>query len=355
MKYKVIINKMTYTSSLKSYLNFVLAISCIFLLNACHLKDRKKNKNKKTTENQYVSKINLSNIKVGYCSPSLNAPYYMVLSGEIKKNVESYGMKFLSADGQDDIAKQITAVEDLVASGVNVLIINPIDPLATVAAVNTAVKAGIPVFTIDSGIDPTAEITSGVQADNSGNGFLIGEWLAGKVGNQKVNAAIISGKQGNPVGQMKRMGFVQGFTETQLRTMGYSNLKIVSQGWGNWTNNGGLKAMEDILVAHPEVNVLFAENDAMAMGALKAIKEAGKSGKIIIAGVDGQKEANQLIQSGEMGASALNSPSVMSKILLETIVRHLNGEKNITKNKLTPAVLITKENVAQYYDPKALF
>lgn len=339
----------------KSHLYFVLAISCIFLLNACHLKDRKKSKVTKTIENQYVSKISLSNMKVGYCSPSLNAPYYMVLSNEIKKNVEAYGMKFISADGQDDISKQITAIEDLVASGANVLIINPIDPLATVAAVNTAAKAGIPVFTIDSGIDPSAKIISGIQADNSGNGFLIGEWMASKMGKLPVNAAIISGKQGNPVGQMKRMGFVQGFIEAQLRTLGYSNLKIISQGWGNWTNNGGLKAMEDILVAHPEVNLLFAENDAMAMGALKAIKEAGKAGKILIAGVDGQKEANQLIQSGEMGASALNSPGVMSKIMLETIVRYLNGEKNVNKNTLTPAVLITKENVAQYYDPKALF
>jgi ribose transport system substrate-binding protein len=113
--------------------------------------------------------------------------------------------------------------------------------------------------------------------------------------------------------------------------------------------------MEDILVAHPEVNLLFAENDAMAMGVLKAIKEAGMAGKVLVAGVDGQKEAIQLIQSGDLGATALNSPGVMAGIMIETIVRYLNGEKNIDKNILTPAVLITKENVEQYYDPRALF
>jgi ribose transport system substrate-binding protein len=285
----------------------------------------------------------------------LNAPYYVVLTEEIRKNVESYGMKFLSADGQDDIASQITAVEDLVASGVNVLIVNPLDPLAIVTTVNSAAKTGIPVFTIDSGIDPSAEIISGVKADNIGNGYLIGEWMALKTGKSDVNAAIISGRQGNPVGKMKRLGFVQGFVETQLRTIGNSNLKIVSHGWGNWTNNGGLKAMEDILVAHPEVNLLFAENDAMAMGALKAIKEAGLAGKVLVAGVDGQKEAYQLIQSGDLGATGLNSPGVMAEIMIETIVKYLNGEKNIDKNILTPAVLITKENVDQYYDPRAFF
>jgi ribose transport system substrate-binding protein len=347
--------KIIYMGALRQGLCVILAITLIFALNSCRLKDRTKIKTLKSTEHRYISKIDLSGIKVGYCTPSLNAPYYMVLTEEIKKNVESYGMKFLSSDGQDDIARQITAVEDLVASGVNILIVNPLDPLAIVTSVNSAVKSGIPVFTIDSGIDPSAEITSGVKADNTGNGYLIGEWMAVKIGKADVSAAIISGRQGNPVGKMKRLGFVQGFVETQLRTIGSSNLKIVSQGWGNWTNNGGLKAMEDILVAHPEVNLLFAENDAMAMGALKAIKEAGMAGKVLVAGVDGQKEADQLIISGDLGATALNSPGVMAGIMIETIVRYLNGEKNIDKNILTPAVLITKENVGQFYDPGALF
>jgi ribose transport system substrate-binding protein len=341
--------------ALKIGLYGILVIVIIFAFNSCRLKDRTKNDSAKSKEQRYISKIDLSGIKVGYCTPSLNAPYYVVLSEEIKKNVESYGMKFLSADGQDDIAMQITAVEDLVASGVNILIVNPLDPLAIVTTVNSAAKSGIPVFTIDSGIDPSAEITSGIKADNTGNGFLIGEWMALQKGKSDVNAAIISGRQGNPVGRLKRLGFIEGFVETQLRTIGNSNLKIVSHGWGNWTNNGGLKAMEDILVAHPEVNLLFAENDAMAMGALKAIKEAGMAGKVLVAGVDGQKEADQLIQTGELGATALNSPGIMAGIMIETIVRYLNGEKNIDKTIFTPAVLITKDNVEQYYDPKALF
>ncbi len=71
---------------------------------------------------------------------------------------------------------------------------------------------------------------------------------------------------------------------------------IVTQGWGGWTNNGGLKAMEDILVAHKNINVLFAENDAMAIGALKTIKEMGMQGKIALVGLDGQKEAYELIK-----------------------------------------------------------
>jgi ribose transport system substrate-binding protein len=129
----------------------------------------------------------------------------------------------------------------------------------------------------------------------------------------------------------------------------------VSQGWGNWTNNGGLKAMEDILVANPDINLLVAENDAMGMGALKAVNESGKADKIIVAGFDGQKEAYELIKERKFGATALNSPEELARLVVEAVVKYLNGERQIDKIIYTTPVLITKDNVDKYYDPKALF
>jgi ribose transport system substrate-binding protein len=264
-------------------------------------------------------------------------------------------MKFASADGQDDIVKQITSMEDLIAAGVNVLILNPLDHKALVPAVNAALKSGVPVFIVDSAIDPAANYITSVQANNEGNGELIGEWIIKKLGKAKIKAALISGSQGNPVGREKRLGFVRGFAETQLMTQGSADLEIVSQGWGNWTNNGGLKAMEDILVADPDINLLVAENDAMGMGALKAINESGKAAEITVVGFDGQKEAYELIKEGKFGATALNSPGELAKLVVEAVVKYLNGERQIDKIIYTTPVLITKDNVDKYYDPKALF
>ncbi|MBP1665498.1 MAG: transporter substrate-binding protein, partial [Bacteroidetes bacterium] len=244
---------------------------------------------------------------------------------------------------------------DLIAAGVNILILNPLDHKAMVPAVNAAVKSGVPVFIVDSAIDPEADYITSVQANNEGNGELIGEWIVKKMGRTKIRAALISGSQGNPVGREKRLGFIRGFSESQLMTQGSVDLTIVSQGWGNWTNNGGLKAMEDILVAFPDINLLVAENDAMAMGAMKAIDEAGKSANIIIAGFDGQKEAYELIKQGRFGATALNSPDELARLVVDAVVRYLNGEKQVDKIIYTPAVLITKDNVDKYYDPDAIF
>jgi ribose transport system substrate-binding protein len=301
------------------------------------------------------SRRDLSGIKIGYSTPSLNAPFYVVLTQYIKKYTEAAGMKFVSADGQDDIVKQVNSIEDLTGTGVNVLIVNPLDHKAMVPAVNAAVKSGKPVFIVDSYIDPEANYTTMVLANNQGNGELEGEWAVKTMGKTKVKAALISGSQGNPVGREKRLGFVRGFTEAELMTQGSSDLTIAAQGWGNWTNNGGLKAMEDILVSHPDINLLIAENDAMAMGALKAINEAGKEGNILIAAFDGQKEAYELIKQGKYGATALNSPEELARLVVEAVVKYLNGQKRLDKVIYTTPVLITKENVDTYYDPKALF
>ncbi len=346
---------------MKSFLStkpVIIFLSIIHIsISSCNTGGGKVTTTEKVKNDTSITKSirDLSDIKVGYSSPSLNAPFYVVLTKSIKKYTESSGMKYFSADGQDDIIKQITSIEDLIAAGVNILILNPLDHKAMVPAVNAAVKSGVPVFIVDSAIDPEADYVTSVQANNEGNGELIGEWIVKKMGRTKIKVALISGSQGNPVGREKRLGFIRGFSETQLMTQGNVDLTIVSQGWGNWTNNGGLKAMEDILVAYPDINLLVAENDAMAMGAMKAIDEAGKSADITIAGFDGQKEAYELIKQGKFGATALNSPDELARLVVDAVIRYLNGEKQIDKIIYTPAVLITKDNVDRYFDPDAIF
>jgi ribose transport system substrate-binding protein len=338
--------------------SFVLLCIAVFFLGltACTSKPAAVNPGNLSGDTTGVkNKIDLSGIKIGYSTPSLNAPFYVVLTQYIQKFTRGAGMQFVSADGQDDIIKQITSVEDLIAAGVNVLILNPLDHKALVPVVNTIAEKGVPVFIVDSFIDPSAKYITSVQANNEGNGELVGEWIVKQMGKTKIKAALISGSQGNPIGREKRLGFVRGFTETQLMMQGNAELTIVSQGWGNWTNNGGLKAMEDILVANPDINLLVAENDAMGMGALKAINESGKATDIMIVGFDGQKEAYELIKEGKFDATALNSPEELARLVVEAVVKYLNGERQIDKVVYTPAALITKDNVEKYYDPKAIF
>ena len=343
-------------NQMKNILRAALYIVLFTILaTACQVGQESKNDAFKIQLNDTLtSEIDLAGITIGYSTPSLNAPFYVVLSQYIKKYVEAYGMNFVMADGQDDIIKQITSMEDLISSGVDIMILNPLDHKALVPAVNAASGSGIPVFIVDSQIDEAADFITSVQASNEGNGWLIGEWAVNRMGASEIKVALISGSQGNPVGQAKRLGFFEGFTETQLMTRGYSRLNILAQGWGNWTLLGGIEAMEDILTAHPDVNLLVAENDAMAMGALKAIEESGKADQILVVGYDGQKEAYELIMEGRYGATALNSPGELARLVVESVIRYLNGQR-LDKVIHTPAVVITRDNVETYYDPDALF
>ena len=114
--------------------------------------------------------------------------------------------------------------------------------------------------------------------------------------------------------------------------------------------------MEDILVAHPDINVLLGENDSMTLGAIEAIKEAGKQDDILVlAAADGQKEALELIRKGEYGATGMNNPALVAEISIEIGLEVLAGKTEFPRVYYTPAVCITKENVEQYYNPDADF
>jgi len=313
-----------------------------------------------TSQNQESVPKNLNedlkNITIGMSVKTLNAPYFVAQLNAVKAKVEEMGMKFVYNDAQDDIVRQISFVEDLLVQGIDLLILNPLDPKALIPATKSATKAGVPVMIIDSSIDPSADFITTVQSNNQRNGELVGEWLVKKIDGRKIRMVLMSGAQGNPVGRERRQGLIRGITEQQLRSYGQVDLEILAQGWGNWTYIGGLTAMEDILVAHPGINLLVSEQDAMALGALQAIEEAGRKDDIfVVAAADGQKEAFELIMKGEYGATGLNNPVLISETVVEIAARYLLGERDFPKLIYTPAACIYKENVDQYYDPDAIF
>lgn len=347
-------------SVLKQCFQSLIALVFIFNMSSCVEQTGSTSATVNSAEDTSAaveSKIDLKGKKIGYCTPSLNAPYYQALLQSIKANTEKNGMVFLSADGQDDINKQVAAVEDLITKGVDALLLNPKDPDALVGVTKAAKAAGIPVFIIDSSIDPSADYVTTIQSNNLANGELAGEWLVKKMGNTKMNIALLSGNAGNPVGRTRKQGLLQGITEEQLRTQGKIDLNVKTQAYTEWSYAGGLKAMEDILVAHPDINVVITESDVCVLGAIKAIAQAGKTDDIlIVAGADGQKEAIKYIMDTDFyGCTAMNSPVQIGKNAVEYAIQYMNGKRDFPKTSFTAPLLITKENAAKYYNPKALF
>lgn len=294
---------------------------------------------------------------IGISMKTLDAPYFAAQDVAARKRAEEIGCTPISADAGNDLNKQVADVEDLVAQGVDALIINVRDSQGLVRAVNAAADAGVPVIAIDSSIDASANIVTLVQSSNTRNGMLVGQWLADETDGQDLKIALLSGDQGNEVGQERRLGVLAGLVEGQLKNGGKASYEIVGQGWGGWGNEGGLTAMEDILTAHPDVNVVLGENDSMLLGARNALRAQGLEDKVLlVAAADGQKEALELIKTGEYGATGLNNPAQVAATAVDIAKGVIDGTMtDIPKITYTEPAVITQENVDQYYNPEAVF
>lgn len=295
---------------------------------------------------------------VGISMKTLNAPYFAAQEAAAKDQAAKAGCQVATADAQNDMGKQIGDVEDMVSKGVNLLIINAADPQGLVPAINAAAAAGVKVVAIDSTVDPKAKYITLIQSSNDLNGYQVGQWLAQSTAGKDLKIALLSGEKGNVVGQERRLGVFRGLVEGQLVGGGKVSFAVVGQGWGGWTHEGGLKAMEDLLVAHPDINVVLGENDSMVLGARKALEAAGKLNDVLlVAAADGQKEALQLIQEGQYGATGLNDPALIARTAVDVGMKALDGSlpADFPKTDLTTPDAITKDNVAKYYRPDAVF
>ena len=260
---------------------------------------------------------------IGISMKTLNAPYFAAQEAAAKDQAAKAGCQVATADAQNDMGKQIGDVEDMVSKGVNLLIINAADPQGLVPAINAAAAAGVKVVAIDSTVDPKAKYITLIQSSNDQNGFQVGQWLAQSTAGKDLKIALLSGEKGNVVGQERRLGVFRGLVEGQLVNGGKVGFAVVGQGWGGWTHEGGLKAMEDLLVA----------------------------------AADGQKEALQLIQEGQYGATGLNDPALIARTAVDVGMKALDGSlpADFPKTDLTTPDAITKDNVAKYYRPDAVF
>ncbi|PST17351.1 ABC transporter substrate-binding protein [Mesorhizobium plurifarium] len=305
-----------------------------------------------------ISAAEAAECRIGISMKTLDAPYFAAQEVSAKKHAEELGCEVISADAQNDLNKQIADIEDMVAQGIGALIVNPRDSKGMVPAVNAATAAGVKVFVIDSTLDPTANFVTLVQSSNSRNGMLVGQWLADQTKGKDLKIALLSGDKGNEVGQERRLGVLAGLLEGQLRNEGRARFEVVGQGWGLWGHEGGLKAMEDLLVANPDINVVLGENDSMVLGARKALEQAGRvEDVLLLAAADGQKEALQMIREGTYGATGLNDPALVASTAVDLAKKALDGElpADLSKVTYTTPTAITKQNVDQYYKADAVF
>ncbi|WGE33623.1 ribose ABC transporter substrate-binding protein RbsB [Actinobacillus genomosp. 1] len=246
---------------------------------------------------------------------TLDNPFFVTLKEGAEKKAKDLGYKLVVLDSQNDPAKELANVEDLTVRGAKVLLINPTDSEAVGNAVAIANKKNIPVITLDRGANK-GEVVSHIASDNVAGGKMAGDFIAEKVGK---NAKVIQleGIAGTSAARERGEGFKQAVAANQF--------EVLASQPADFDRTKGLNVTENLLASHGTAKAVFAQNDEMALGALRAIKAAGKD--IIVVGFDGTDDAVKAVKGGKLAATIAQQPDKIGELGVETADKLLKGEK----------------------------
>ena len=265
---------------------------------------------------------------VGISMVSIVIPFYVTIRDTVQSICDEKGWECVVLDAQGDSNKQISDMEDLVTQGCDVILCNSYDTSILTTTINRLRdEENIPVIAIDNALDSDAKVLTCVQADNYGNGFVCGKWVAQQMKGKPIKAALISGQMGTINSLNRRDGMIAGIIEEQLASEGEVNLEIIAQGYcDNWAEDNAVTAMEDIVALNEEFNVLLSEADVMTMAAMQVLEEHNMlQDKLIAACADGQKEAFELIKEGKYGCTGTNSPTKIGEYACDVADKWFSG------------------------------
>ena len=247
---------------------------------------------------------------------TLNNPFFVSLKDGAQKEADKLGYNLVVLDSQNNPAKELANVQDLTVRGTKLMLINPTDSDAVGNAVAMANQAKIPVITLDRQASK-GEVASHVASDNAFGGKMAGDYIAKKVGE---NAKVIEleGIAGTSVARERGKGFAQAAEK--------HHFTILASQPADFDRTKGLNVMQNLLTAHPDVQAVFAQNDEMALGALRALQTAGKT-DVLVVGFDGTEDGIKAVNSGKMGATVAQRPDQIGVIGVQTADKVLKGEK----------------------------
>jgi len=287
-------------------------------------------------------------LRIGMANFTLCCAYFIGMDEAAQQEAEAYGnVEVISTDANGDAAKLTSDIEDLLAQGIDGLIISAGPLEAAPAALEAADRADVPVVMVDRKLTD-GPYTSWIGPDNEAIGRQDGEYIADRLGGEGKLVVISGGPADNTIGLARTNGMLSVVEQTDIEV-------VRAPQFGEWSEDGGLAVTEDLLAAHDDIDVVFCENDSMCLGAQTAIEDAGRSDEIFLVGVDGQKEALLAILEGtNYEATGLNDSDQIGRAGFHRLMAILAGADS-EKDTVLPSPLITKENVESYYDPDSVF
>ena len=269
-----------------------------------------------------------------------NNPFFRPMIAEFEKTARELGAKpeIQAPPEEMDYEKQVALVQTEAGKGVRAICIAPADSKGIVPALVAAQRGGVLIINVDNRIDAEAARAQGlandgyVGADNEAGGRLAGEEML-KALNNTGKVAIIEGIRGADNAEARRRGFTSAVT---------GKLRIAASESAEWDTEKAYQKMQNVLAKHNDLKGVFCANDKMAVGAMKAIAEAGNKGKLTVVGYDNIPDVQSALTSREMFATIEQHPDLMGRYAARMAVGVLNGETAKGGEILVPLEAIKK-------------
>ncbi|GAB2587429.1 hypothetical protein GCM10027168_20300 [Streptomyces capparidis] len=283
------------------------------------------------------SSASSSDMKIGMSLSTLNNPFFVAVRAGAQQEAKAQKVSLTVTDAQNDASQQANQIQNFISQNDKAIIINPVDSDAAGPAVKGANNAKIPAVAVDRGVN-NAKTATTVASDNVAGGKLGAKALAELLGG-KGEIVVLQGQPGTSAARDRGAGFAEGIKA-------YPGIKVVAEQPANFDRTQGMDVMSNLLQAHPGIKGVFAENDEMALGAVKALgAKAGKSVKVV--GFDGTGDGLTAIKNGTLSATVAQQPSLLGKLAVENAVKAAKGEK-VDSVVNVPVKVVTSENVAQF-------
>jgi inositol transport system substrate-binding protein len=271
---------------------------------------------------------------------NLSEPFFIAVRRELEREAAKLDVEMSVVDGQSNSAKQTADVEAAISSGASGIILAPTNVNALAPAVESALKAGIPIVTLDRRVDNTSVSVPHVGADNVGGGRGMAQWVIEHFPNG-ARIVLISGQPGSSSAIDRTQGIQAAFKSAGPQ------YKIVAEQSANWQREQGLTVTQNILTSLgtqiPEV--ILCEDDDMALGALEALRTSGISG-VKVLGFNATPEALARVRDGQLAATVEQSPVRQARAALQQLVAKIRVHTPIPGASITP-VLIGQANIAE--------
>lgn len=276
--------------------------------------------------------------KFGYTCMDGSNPFFVILEQTIRDEVEANGDTLVSFDPANDVTRQISGVEDLIAQNIDAIFMNPAEAEGILPALDQLQAAGIPIIGFDTEVADMSYLVSYAGSDNYNAGYVCGEDLVKKR------------PDGGPIIVLDSptMNSVVDRTNGFLDAIDGHGFEIVAQQDAKGNLEVSMGIAEDLLQAHGDVVAIFGGNDPTALGALAAANAAGLT-DCLIYGVDGSPDIKAELASGDslIEGTGAQSPINIAKKSVEIMYDYLDG-KDVDDRYPVETFLITSDNVADY-------